>query len=143
MTREQMEELETVRLASALVDNAFYIQAMDKQLILIYDRGCNGLCQSFRRDRDLSDYIQHNTDEAYCSSIEKIHDNKFVLNVALAENYGNFMQENGCLADKGIINRALAIFMPVIQRFMIEAISNTLDASRFAVSRFHEHKAIR
>jgi hypothetical protein len=64
----------------------------------------------------MASYIQENSDFVFYHSIRKVAVNRYVLNVARIENFGNFPDD--CEFERGLIGMQLGVFLPVINIFL-------------------------
>lgn len=58
-------------------------------------------------------------------SICKSEDYIYTLNIASEDNYGNFNWES--MKSKELLTRQLFYYMPLIQRFVVDALTDTID----------------
>lgn len=80
-----------------------------------------------RTDKDNSiirDAIESNIEEAFGLLIKKISNNSYALDIAINENFGNFPWEDGWTKD--LLNEQLTIYMPLIQKFIADAMTDTI-----------------
>lgn len=91
-------------------------------LRIIYDVNKPHLTSSFSKysKENIQEYILQHTEEAFLSAIEKIDEDCYELNIA-----SNF-HFYGAAGDD-VYKRMLEIFMPIIQKFMVEALTGGLD----------------
>lgn len=118
-------------LKDLIADNNFYLQLQNKKLIIVYSQSYPYLGSTFKSDEELATYILKDVESAYYKGIERVSDNTFVLNIASKESLGYFFGKEGRWEYASLLNNMLTIFMPIIQKFMIEAVSGHIDASKF------------
>ena len=104
------------------VGSIYEISTGKYKLIVIYNKLQGGLYSCFSSDKRMYEYIQNNLEEAFADTIRYEGDNSFILNVASTENFGYFDWKNA----KDILDRQLHIFMPIIQKFMVDALTDNL-----------------
>ena len=92
-------------------------------LTVIYDKSYCGLHNYFSSDDRMCQFLKSNTDEAYLHSINKVDVNSYLLNIASTVNLGAFEWEN----EKELLNKQLSMFTPIINKFIIAALTNTLE----------------
>jgi hypothetical protein len=85
-----------------------------------------GLHQLFTSDVEMKDYILQDTEKAFYSAINMQDDYVFSLNIASAEDFGAFDLENA----KDLLNKQLLIFIPIIQKFIVDALTDTLKIDK-------------
>lgn len=101
------------------------ITVKDKTLIVFYDQLEYGLFCKFSSDKDVKDYIHNNLEEAFNNAIFKKKNAPYFLNIASVEKFGIFqLSEN-----KTHLNRQLSVYIPIIQKFITDALSNSLQVS--------------
>lgn len=93
------------------------------RLLLIYDKQSEGLHQLFTSDVEMGDYILQDTEKAFYSAIKMQNEYVFSLNTASTENFGAFNWKDA----KDLLSKQLQIFMPIIQKFMADALTDTLQ----------------
>ena len=101
----------------------FKINIKDQQLFVIYNKLREGLHNYFSSDRSMYEYIQQNPAEALIHAIQKVDEKIYLLNIASTQEFGAF--EWKCAKD--IADRQLTIFIPIIQRFMVAAMTESLE----------------
>lgn len=91
-------------------------------LKIIYDVNKPHFTSSFsclESDEDIRNYILNHTEKAFYSAIDKIDDTCYQLNIASRHHfYGE--------AGDGIYKRMTETYMPIIQKFMVDALTDTL-----------------
>lgn len=92
------------------------------RLLLLYDKRGNGLHNFFSSDERVANYIKRDIDAAFYDAIKGYSDYVYVLNIASVENFGAFEWKNA----KDILDRQLRIFMPIIQKFMVDALTDNI-----------------
>lgn len=92
------------------------------RLVIIYDKQQFGLFSFFSSDKRVGDYIFNNTESAFYEAIKEHSPGIYVLNIASVENFGAFDWKNA----KDLLNKQLQIFMPIIQKFMADALTDSL-----------------
>lgn len=90
-------------------------------LYIIYDVNKPHLSSSFsiHSKEKLKDYINNNVYEAFISAIDKIEEGCFQLNVASNSHYYG-------IAGESVYTKMLDVFMPIIQKFMVDALTDNL-----------------
>lgn len=96
------------------------------RLLLIYDKVSEGLHQLFTSDAEMKDYILQDTEKAFYSAINTQDDYVFSLNIASTEDFGAFDLENA----KDLLNKQLLIFIPIIQKFIVNALTDTFKIDK-------------
>lgn len=72
----------------------------------------------------IQDAIKSDIDEAFDSFIRKIDDKTYYIEIKPNVQYGNFPWEDGWAKD--LLNKQLTIYMPLIQKFISDAMTNTI-----------------
>lgn len=80
------------------------------------------LPEKLSSDKHMYDYIQKDVERAFINGVQKVEDKAYLLNIASTEDFGAFEWKNA----KDIIDRQLTVFMPIVQKFMVSALSKTL-----------------
>lgn len=93
------------------------------RLVLAWDNQLGGLNEHFNSDEEMSAYIKNNVEKAFYMGVKKYADYIFVLNIATVETYGNF----DVTKDKNLIRKQINTFMPVISKFMIDALTDSFS----------------
>lgn len=96
------------------------------RLLLMYDKDLEGLHRLFTSDKKMKDYILQNIDEAFQSAVKIQDEYVLMLNIASTENFGAFDWKHA----EGILNTQLYIFMPIIQKFIADALTDRLEENR-------------
>lgn len=96
------------------------------RLLLIYDKKSEGLHQLFTSEAEIKDYILQDTEKAFYSAIKIQNEYVFSLNIASTEDFGAFDWENA----KELLNKQLLIFMPIIQKFIVDALTDTFKIEK-------------
>ena len=91
-------------------------------LYIVYDVNKPHLSSNFSmyNKESLKAYIDKNIDEAFISAVDKIGDNCYQVNIASAVHYHG-------AAGVDVYSKMLEIFMPIIQKFMLDAITDNLS----------------
>lgn len=92
------------------------------RIVVFYDKSKYGLHQLCSSDFKLSEYIQKNLRSAFKDAIVPYKDGIFLLNIASTENLGAFDWKHA----KDILDKQLQIFMPIIHKFMVDALTDSL-----------------
>lgn len=79
-----------------------------------------------KSDDEVEKAILTHTDEVFNYAINKIDDNKFILNIASTEDFGDF-DWNGDIWSDNLLKKQLTIYMPLIQKFICGAMTGTLQ----------------
>lgn len=85
---------------------------------------CFGSENELSIDNSVQKAIESNIEAAFDSIVKKIDDNTFFLEIRTTEDYGNFPWEDGW--SKNLLNRQLSLCMPLIQKFISDAMTDTL-----------------
>lgn len=93
-----------------------------KQLIVLYDKQSKGLHCLFETDGELKDFIEDHLDKAFLYAVRRVTNKSYVLNIASTENFGAFEWRTM----KSLLKRQMFIFMPLIQKFIVDARTDTL-----------------
>lgn len=93
------------------------------RLVLAWDKQLGGLYQHFNCDEEMSAYIKNHIEEAFCMGVKKYADYIYILNIATVEDFGNF----DVTKDKNLIGKQIETFMPVISKFMIDALTDSFS----------------
>lgn len=92
------------------------------RIVIIYDKEKYGLHQLFPSDDMIEKYVQSNLIDAFNNAVAIYKEGIYLLNIASVENFGAFEWKNA----KDILDKQLKIFMPIIQKFMADALTNSL-----------------
>ena len=99
------------------------VTVKDKTLIVFYDQLEYGLFTKFSSDKEIKEYIDSNLEEAFSNAIFKKKNTPYFLNIASVEKLGSFeWKDNG-----KHLNRMLSIYMPIIQKFIEDATTDSLN----------------
>lgn len=79
-------------------------------------------------DERIRKYIPNNVEIAFYQAIDKYDDYIYVLNIATHECFGNFSWAEGW--SKDLLNQQLDTFMPIIQKFIADAVTNSLTENK-------------
>lgn len=101
----------------------YRVEAGGYILYVIYDKLLWGLYRCFSSDERVGDYVYEYTEDAFSEAIRIYDANSFVLNIASVLDFGAFVDN---IPDKSIIDSQLNIFMPIIQKFMVDALTGSL-----------------
>lgn len=99
------------------------ITVKDKTLVVFYDQLEYGLFSKFSSDNDIRNYISNNPKEAFEESVFKKKNSPYFLNIASVEKLGAFEWEG----NKNHLNKLLSIYMPIIQKFIADVLSDSLQ----------------
>lgn len=99
------------------------ITVKNKTLIVFYDQLEYGLFRMFSSDKEVKKYIIDNIYEAFNNAVFKKKNAPYFLNIASVERLGAFKWEDNKLH----LNSLLATYMPIIQKFIADATTNTLQ----------------
>lgn len=101
------------------------VTVKDKTLIVFYDQLEYGLFSKFSSDSEIKGYIDSNLEEAFSNAVFKKKNTPYFLNIASVEKLGSFeWKDNG-----KHLNRMLSIYMPIIQKFIEDATTDSLNVS--------------
>ena len=92
------------------------------RIVIIYDKEKYGLHQLLPSDDKMQKYIQLNLSDAFNDAVILYQEGIYLLNIASVETFGAFDWKN----TKDILDRQLKIFMPIIQKFMVDALTDSL-----------------
>lgn len=101
----------------------YKVEARDNILYLVYNKSRWGLCDMFKTDDLVGNYIHNSISEAYDSAVKKIGNKEWLLNIASTEDYGAFKDD---IPDKNILEYQLSVYMPLIQKFMVDVLTDNL-----------------
>ena len=99
------------------------LKIKDVTLTVIYDKSNCGLHNYFSSDDRMCQFLKSNTDEAYLHSINKVDVKSYLLNIASTINLGAFEWKN----EKELLNKQLSMFTPIINKFIVAVLTNTLE----------------
>lgn len=98
------------------------ITSRDKNLIVFYDKLQYGLFNKFSSDSEVYEFINSNPEKAFEEAVFKKKEAPYFLNIASTENFGAFEWENM----RSLLKRQMTTYMPIIQKFIIDARSKNL-----------------
>lgn len=99
------------------------VTVKDKTLVVFYDQLEYGLFTKFSSDSEIKEYIDSNLEEAFSNAVFKKKNTPYFLNIASVEKLGSFeWKDNG-----EHLNRILSIYMPIIQKFIEDATTDSLN----------------
>ena len=101
------------------------VTVKDKTLIVFYDQLEYGLFTKFSSDKEIKEYIDSNLEEAFSNAVFKKKNTPYFLNIASVEKLGSFEWKN----NGKHLNRMLSIYMPIIQKFIEDATTDSLNVS--------------
>ena len=95
------------------------------------DNARNSLASYFKTEEEMVAFIHDNLDVAFLKAIEKFSDYTYRLNICPFEWYpkdyfGSGNKPTGSQASPKILNYHLAPYMPIIQKFMVDALTDNL-----------------
>lgn len=96
------------------------------RIVIIYDKEKYGLHQLLPSDDKMEKYIQSNLSDAFNNAVILYQEGIYLLNIVSVENFGAFDWKNA----KDILDRQLKIFMPIIQKFIVDALTDTLKIDK-------------
>lgn len=99
------------------------VTVKDKTLVVFYDQLEYGLFSRFYSDNEVKEYIDSNLKEAFSNAVFKKKNTPYFLNIASVERLGAFEWRN----NGKHLNRMLNIYMPIIQKFIEDATTDTLN----------------
>lgn len=99
------------------------ITVKDKTLVVFYNQLEYGLFNKFSSDNDIRNYISNNLKEAFEELVFKKKNSPYFLNIASVEKLGAFKWEGNKLH----LNNLLSIYMPIIQKFIADVLSDSLQ----------------
>ncbi len=100
----------------------FTISVGQYKLLILYDKTQDGLYQYFSSDSRMKEYISSHLSEAFLSALHYHDEGSYILNIASTEDLGAFDWKN----ERGFLSRQLHIFMPIMQEFILNAITGWL-----------------
>ena len=99
------------------------VTVKDKTLVVFYDQLEYGLFTKFSSDKEIKEYIDSNLEEAFSNAVFKKKNTPYFLNIASVEKLGSFEWKN----NGKHLNRMLSIYMPIIQKFIEDATTDSLN----------------
>lgn len=99
------------------------IVVKDKTLIVFYDKLEYGLFAKFEKDKDVESFIHNHLDSAFKEAVFKKENAPYFLNIASTEHLGAFHWKD----NDGHLNYMMNIYMPVIQKFIVDARADCLE----------------
>lgn len=99
------------------------VTVKDKTLVVFYDQLEYGLFTKFSSDSEIKEYIDSNLEEAFSNAVFKKKITPYFLNIASVEKLGSFEWRN----NGKHLNRMLSIYMPIIQKFIEDATTDSLN----------------
>ena len=93
------------------------------RLIIIYDKEKYGLHQLFPSEDMMEKCILSDLRNTFKSAVTSYMEGIYFLNIAPVENFGAFDWKKS----KDILARQLKIFMPIIQKFMVDALTDSIN----------------
>lgn len=106
-----------------MINPLYTITVKDIQLQVIYDKREMGLYRFFSADSRMYDYVQNSIDKAFYDAVYKVSPTEYCLNIASVEDFSTLDLKN----ERAFLEGQLTIFMPIIQRFMVYALTGLLD----------------
>lgn len=94
------------------------------RLVLIYTGQGYSLASHFDSDKEVHDFISENIDALFGRVIKKHADYIYTLNVVSVEELNDLHNRQ---LNKLYIKKAFTIFMPIIQKFMVDALTDSLE----------------
>lgn len=91
------------------------------RLVLICSNQEPSLADHFSTDKELADFIRENKDRIYPTVLKKHGDYIYVLNMKTVQ-YNYDLHSRGLV--KELLNNAVSIYTPLIQAFMVDAITD-------------------
>lgn len=95
----------------------------NKTLIVFYDQMEYGLFNLFSSNSEIETFIKEDIDTAFNKAVFKKKDGPYFLNIASVEKLGAFSWN---AFTKSHLNHLLAIYMPIIQKFIADARTGTI-----------------
>lgn len=78
-------------------------------------------------DREMLELIKNDINKAFLVSIHKYDDYVYVLNIAYEDYFGpSGNKPSGAECSPKLLNKHLAPYMPIIQKFMVDALTDNL-----------------
>lgn len=93
------------------------------RLVLMCESHESSLADHFNSDDKLSEFIHNNKDRLFLTALKKHSDYIYILNIKTVQY--NYDLHNRFLT-KDYLKNALNIYYPIIQKFIIDAITDTL-----------------
>lgn len=100
------------------------VTVKDKTLVVFYDQSEYGLFSKFSSDGEVGEYIRRDIDIAFNNAVFKKRNAPYFLNIASTQSMGAFPWDD---FTKSHLNHLLLIYMPVIQKFIADARTDTLS----------------
>lgn len=94
------------------------IEVKDKVLIVFWSQSSYGLWSQFTSDKEVNNFIQTNTNEAFKNALIK-KDSRYYLNIVTVEKLGAFEWKEGWITS--LLKRQLNIYMPIIKKFILDS----------------------
>ena len=104
------------------MENICTLKIGEYQLSIIYNKLEYGLYTFFSSDKRMKSYVENHLEQAFQDALNYEGNNTFILNIASIQNFGMFEWKGM----KNLLNAQLSIFMPIIQKFIEEAITQNL-----------------
>lgn len=112
--------MEKIKLGLGVGDTISTINVKNFTLLVCYG-------SEYGIDQDnstIQEAIESNIEEAFNSMIKKLDDKSYFLEIKPNIKYGNFPWRDGW--SKNLLNKQLSIYMPLIQKFIADAMTDTL-----------------
>ena len=94
-------------IKAILLVRVFFLEKIFTTILyIVYNKSRCGLCDMFKTDELVENYIHNNISEAYSVAVKKASSKKYVLNIASTEDYGDFKDD---IPDKSILEYQLSI----------------------------------
>ena len=93
------------------------------QLHIIYDKEKMGLYQLISSNSRMNDYVHNSTEKALYDAVYEVSPNEYCLNIASTENFNYLDLEY----EAAFLESQLEIFMPLVQKFMVYALTGKLS----------------
>jgi hypothetical protein len=100
----------------------FTVEIKDKKLHVIYNKQRYGLHSFFSSEERVERYILNHLEDALLEAVSLQEDGSYCINIASVENFGAF--EWKCAGD--ILHRQLSIYMPIIQKFVEDVVTEKI-----------------
>lgn len=111
---------------SDLGEELFTIEVNGKKLTVYFGyqgEDYENLNGGFRSDKEVAKFISDDLDMAYRYAIGVHEKDSFLLDIDTIECFGNFSWEDGW--PKSLLNQQLTTYMPIIQKFIADAVTNS------------------
>jgi|GEM_PF-5858528 len=105
------------------IDILYYIFTKKKVLLIIWGNDGLGryLPTSYAYGKNLKEYIKNNVESIYKKFVIEIASDIYILDISSDECLGAFSWDSGGWKAKYLIKKQLETFLPIIQKFIVDA----------------------